>query len=264
MSTSVDRSIGVKSYVINLERSPDRLARFRADNDFLGPVERFPAIDGRALNHAGLVAAGVIDARLAYSAGALGCALSHISLWETSLRTRDALTIFEDDAVVNRHFPRRSAAIIGGLPADWDCVLWGWNFDTVLALEFLPGVSPAVMKFDQVSLRDRLEDYPLLNFDVAVHRLACAFGIMAYSISPGGARKLLGASRPLRPFSLPLPGENRSVDNFGIDTVMSALYPQLRAFAVFPPLAVSPNRHETSLVQSAPERVRGVPPQDTE
>jgi hypothetical protein len=54
------------------------------------------------------------------------------------------------------------------------------------------------------------------------------------------------------------------VDNFGIDTVMSALYPQLRAFAVFPPLAVSPNRHETSLVQSAPERVRGVPPQDTE
>jgi glycosyl transferase, family 25 len=239
----------MKNFLINLDRSPERLAQFQDANGFKRDIDRLCAVDGRALNRQALIAQGVLDAALPYSDGALGCALSHMSLWEQALETNTDTTIFEDDAVLNRHFDARSAAILEGLRGDWDCILWGWNFDTLVALDFLPGISPAVMKFDQESLRGRLDQYQSLDFDSRALPLRCAFGIMAYSVSPGGARKLLSACRPLRPFSMPLPGVARSVANHNLDVVMSAVFPQIRAFAAFPPLAVSPNVQETSLVQ---------------
>ncbi len=131
--------------------------------------------------------------------------------------------------------------MLNGLPGDWDYVLWGWNFDTVLAVDLLPGISQTVMICDQESLRGRLHIFQDLNCDVAAYPLLCAFGTMAYSISPGGARKLLGSCRPLRPFKMAIGSANFTVDNTSIDVMMSALYPQLRAFVCVPPLVVSPN-----------------------
>jgi len=238
-------------YLINLDRGAERLARFQADNAFLPDVQRFAAVDGGALNREKLVSQGLIDAQLAYTDGNLGCALSHLSLWETALRNDAPLTVFEDDAVLNRHFARRSAALLSGLPSDWDFVLWGWNFDTILLVDVLPGVSEASMTFDQQSLRGRLSDYQQLDFDVAAHALVCAFGTMAYSVSPRGARKMLGTCLPLRPFKLVIGGPSFTVDNRSIDVVTNALYSKMRAFACFPPLAVTPNvRGSSSIVQS--------------
>jgi len=234
----------MESFLINLDRSAERLARFHAANGFLSNVQRFAAIDGGALDRRDLVSRGVIDAQLSYSDHDLGCALSHMRLWETALKKDAALTVFEDDAVVNRRFAQRSAALLNGLPGDWDYVLWGWNFDTVLAVDLLPGISQTVMMCDQESLRGRLHMFQDLNFDVAALPLLCAFGLMAYSISPGGARKLLGSCRPLRPFKLIIGNPDFSVDNTSIDVMMSALYPQLRAFVCVPPLVVSPNVRE--------------------
>jgi len=238
------------SYLINLDRSTDRLARFRADNAFLPNVQRFPAVNGDALNRDKLVSRRLIDPQLAYSDGDLGCALSHLHLWETALRNDAPLTVFEDDTVLNQHFARRSAALLNGLPSDWDIVLWGWNFDTVLLVDFLPGVSRAIVACDQQSLRGRLSHFQQLDFDVAAQPLVCAFGLMAYSVSPGGARKLLGNSLPLRPFKLSIGGPSFTVDNSSIDVVTNALYSKLRAFVCFPPLVVSPNFNKGSLVQS--------------
>ena len=231
----------MESFLINLDRSAERLARFRAANGFLSNVQRFAAIDGGALDRQKLAAQGWIDAQLRYTDGDLGCALSHMSLWETALKNEAALTVFEDDAVVNRHFARRSAALLKGLPGDWDYVSWGWNFDTVLAVELLPGISQTVMTCDQESLRGRLHLFQDLDFDVAAYPLLCAFGTMAYSISPGGARKLLGSCRPLSPFKMAIGSPNFTVVNTSIDVMLCALYPQLRAFVCVPPLVVSPN-----------------------
>jgi glycosyl transferase family 25 len=238
------------SYLINLDRSTDRLARFRADNAFLPNVQRFPAVNGDALNRDTLVSQRVIDPQLAYSDGDLGCALSHLHLWETALRSDAPLTVFEDDTVLNQHFARRSAAVLDGLPEDWDIVLWGWNFDTVMVVDFLPGVSQAIVACDQEALRGRLSHFQQLDFDVAAQPLVCAFGLMAYSVSPRGARKLLGNCLPLRPFKLLIGGPSFTVENRSIDVVTNAYYPKLRAFVCFPPLVVSPNFRKSSLVQS--------------
>jgi len=231
----------MESYVINLDRSADRLAQFRANNGFLANLQRFAAVDGGALDRAQLVSQGLIDAQLRYSDGNLGCALSHRRLWEYALRNDTALTVFEDDAILNRHFARRSAALLDGLPGDWDFVLWGWNFDTVLVVDFLPGISHAIVNCNQDSLRGQLNAYRERDFEVVAHPLVCAFGTLAYSLSPLGARKLLEASRPLRPFNLLFGGPSCTVAHTSIDIMLIAQYPKMRSFACFPPLAVTPN-----------------------
>jgi hypothetical protein len=68
-----------------------------------------------------------------------------------------------------------------------------------------------------------------------------ALGLPCYSVSPKGARALRDFCLPLRPMQLRLPGENRFLRNIGIDCMMAALYPDLQAFASFPPLAVTRN-----------------------
>ena len=149
----------MKCFLINIERSSERLRAFRAWNSFLPDIERFSAIDGRTLDRQALISQGVLDPRVTYTDGALGCALSHIALWERVVSEGVVATIVEDDAVFNRHFAVRSAVVLDSLPAEWDCVLWGWNFDSVLVSACLPGVTAALMHFDQAALRGHLDRF---------------------------------------------------------------------------------------------------------
>lgn len=239
----------VKRFLINLERSAERLRVFRAWNSFLPDVERFSAVDGRTLDRQALISQGVLDPRATYTDGALGCALSHVTLWERVVSEGVVTTIVEDDAVFNRHFAVRSAAVLDALPAEWDCVLWGWNFDSVLVSECLPGVTAALMHFDQASLRSHLDRFQNLPIDARPIALYRAFGTVCYTVTPRGAAKFLAACRPLRPLSVSVPGLPAPVPNHGIDVMMNAVYPQTKTFAAFPPLVVTPNERVSSLVQ---------------
>jgi GR25 family glycosyltransferase involved in LPS biosynthesis len=69
-------------HLINLDRSHDRLAEFQRVNRQITSVTRFPAIDGRKLDIASLLASGTIEraATANYSQGAIGAALSHGAL----------------------------------------------------------------------------------------------------------------------------------------------------------------------------------------
>jgi GR25 family glycosyltransferase involved in LPS biosynthesis len=239
----------VKTHLINLDRSSERLRAFRSWNSFLPDVERFSAIDGRALDRQALISQGVLDPRVTYTDGAIGCALSHIALWQRVVSEGVVTTIVEDDAVFNRHFAMRSAAVLGSLPAEWDCVLWGWNFDSVLVSECLPGVTAALMHFDQAALRSHLDRFQSLQIEARPIGLYRAFGTVCYTVTPQGAGKLLAACRPLRPLSVNVPGLPAPVPNNGIDVMMNAAYPQMKSFAAFPPLVVTPNERASSLVQ---------------
>jgi GR25 family glycosyltransferase involved in LPS biosynthesis len=53
------------------------------------------------------------------------------------------LTIAEDDAVFRADFEHEANRVIASLSPDWDMILWGWNFDSILGLEFMKNVSPA-------------------------------------------------------------------------------------------------------------------------
>jgi glycosyl transferase family 25 len=89
-------------HLVNLDRSTDRLATFEAVNSHIMPhVTRFPAIDGKSVTRATFVEQGIIAPDLGYKDGALGDALSQITLWDMAIRENRSLTICEDDAIFN-------------------------------------------------------------------------------------------------------------------------------------------------------------------
>lgn len=236
--------------LINLDRSADRLSRFKAVNAFLPDVERFSAVDGRTLNRNALQSTGLLDPQVSYTDGALGCALSHFTLWERAVDARKAVTVCEDDAIFNRGFVDKATKVLGAMGAGWDIVLWGWNFDSLLMVDALPGVSPSLIYLDQNAMLRQLDHYQTLILEPRPLRLLYSFGIMCYSVSPDGAKRLLDACRPIRVMNVVVPGLPQPVRNFGIDVMMNAVYRRIGAFVAFPPLVVSPNERSRSLIQT--------------
>lgn len=242
-------------HVISLARTADRRAEFARRNAHLAWTW-FEAVDGHALSREEIAATGHFAGPLAarYTPGAVGCALSHRALWEQTASTNAAITIAEDDAVLRGDFAEASAALVAGLPADWDMVLWGWNFDSSLVVQALPGVSAAAMLFDQQRLRGALADFQDLRDPVLPLRLNACFGMPAYSVSARGAAKLLSLCFPLTEVTMRVPLVHADVTNTGVDVAMNVAYPNLSAWACFPPLAVTPNDLERSTVQEFPLR----------
>ena len=229
------------TFVINLDRSPQKLAEFeRANRAALG-FERFAAIDGLSLSQAALVADGIAHADLDYTPGAMGCALSHIALWKRAVERAQPLTICEDDAVFNKDFARFSTEAVAKLAGKFDLILWGWNFDSVLVFD-LWGISSCAAIFDQSQMLDAIERFKAVNFIPTLYPLQRAYGLVCYTISPKGAALLLQKSLPLRPMEVFFPGLNRKLPNTGLDVVLSSLYPQITALVSFPPLVLT--KHE--------------------
>ena len=91
-----------------------------------------------ALARKGLVSADILKT---YTMGAVGLALSHFNLWDSAIASGEMVTIAEDDAIFNRNFDSLAEAVIKTLPADWNMIVWGFNFDLFLCFDILPGVS---------------------------------------------------------------------------------------------------------------------------
>lgn len=235
--------------VISLERTSERRARFIAAHERL-EFEIFPAIDGATLPPAVLQDQDLFVQPLpAMSSGAYGCALSHLRLWERVIEADAPMTIAEDDALFRRDFAVASEGLIALLPANWDLVLWGWNFDSVLSLLGLPDVAPSVMVFNQDALRENVDRYRHQTHRPFPLRLDKCFGLVAYTISPAGARKFKERCFPMQHFTLEFPLLQHLMPNSGVDIPMNRIYASTYSFVSFPPLVVTENRHETSTVQ---------------
>jgi tetratricopeptide (TPR) repeat protein/GR25 family glycosyltransferase involved in LPS biosynthesis len=236
-------------HLINLDRNEDRLSTFMAANRHLNNIARFPAVDGVAMSRGQLCADGIFSSEMpAYSDGGVGCALSHLTLWQKVAGQSEAVTIAEDDTIFNVHFEAEASALVQSLPPDWDILLWGWNFDSVLLFDFLPGISPCLATFAEPEMRRQAAVFRELHVKPQAYRLQKAFGAMAYTVSPQGARKLLKHCLPIREMDVYCPGLDLPVTNSGIDVMMNALYAEINAFVSFPPLAVSKNEKAISTV----------------
>jgi len=237
-------------YVINLDRNKDRMAAFEKLNGTL-PLNfsRFSAIDGKNVARGSLVERGVIKADLGYRDGALGCALSHLALWDLAIERSQPVTVCEDDAIFNRGFSPSAEAMIEALPQNWHLILWGWNFDSVLLFDMLPGVSPCLAAFNQGAMRTGIEAFQSLSLRPQPYKIFSAFGSVGYSLSPTGARTLKKHCFPLRNMDVFVPGLGRSLVNFGIDIMLNDAYQRINAYACFPPLIITTNDHGTSTVQ---------------
>jgi len=249
----------LRVYVINLDRSQDRLAEFAAVNSHLTELERFPAIDGRSLDLAALVHQGLVtpDVLSSFSMGALGNALSHASLWQAAAVRNQPLTVAEDDVIFHAQFEALAAQVINELPPDWDFISWGWNFDVMMIFDMLPGVSPCIAQFDQHKMRLHTREFQQLSLSPRAHRLLWSFGMTSYTVSAKGAQILRSKCFPLRPMIIPwpqgvpqLPG-SPSFHNLAIDTTLNGLYQHLNAYVCIPPLALTKNEHAKSTVQRA-------------
>lgn len=121
--------------VINLEKSKERLAQFKAAAAVAGlDVERWPAFDGRTLEKKDIYKHNISEliwrhTQATRKLGVIGCWLSHKQLL-ASLESRhagsaDVHLIFEDDAVVPADFKAQLERIVCQLPTDWDVIQLG-------------------------------------------------------------------------------------------------------------------------------------------
>ena len=249
MQVDLTMDVSVDTYVINLEHSTERMQEFRRNNAHMPEIKRFSAVDGSTIDRRGLVAANVISGDLPYTNGALGCALSHISFWRAATAENAAITVCEDDAIFHGSFPDLAPRLIASVPSDWDLIMWGWNFDSILLFDLMPGVSPCIAAFDQDQLRRAASAYQKQALFPRLFRLIQSFGLICYTVSPVGAKKLLERCLPIRPMTIAVPRITASLPNYGIDIVMSTTYPGLKAYVSFPPLVVTRNEHGSSTVQ---------------
>jgi glycosyl transferase family 25 len=143
---------GLQTWVINLDRAPDRLARIAAQLQALGlRYTRLPAVDAKALTPAQRTALDETSYRRKHGMtpvlGELGCYLSHVQAMRLFLagEARFAL-VLEDDVLLHGSLP----AVLRGLmahPQRWDMVklsaVHGGTPQRILQL--VPGHDLAVM-----------------------------------------------------------------------------------------------------------------------
>ena len=246
-------------HLVNLDRNPERLAEFCNVNRHLTSVSRFPAVDGKSLELDSLVQQGLVtkDILSMFSVGALGCAMSNITLWDRAIASNQMVTICEDDAIFNAHFEERADDLIKRLPNDWNIIFWGFNFNLFVCFDVLPGVSPCVATFSQEQMRREASVFQRQVITPGAYKARWVFGTCCYSISPWGAKILKSKILPLRPQTVPLP-EAQSVPPYrpkwrtvGIDNCINAVHSEINSFVCFPPLVISKNENEKSTVLNA-------------
>lgn len=235
--------------IISLKRSISRRESFCKLNQHI-EYEFFDAIDGTKLTKELICDKRLFQPGLNYTPGAFGCALSHLALWEKAINLKKTITIAEDDSIFRFDFEEKYLKKINELPRDWDIILWGWNFDSILSLDVMPNISPAVMVFNQDQLRDCVNNFQLLSGDTSLMKLDKCFGTPAYSISASGAAKFKSLCFPLADFKLFFPLLNRELPNNGIDIAMNRIYQATNSYVSFPPLAITKNERTTSTIQT--------------
>lgn len=240
----------MRIFLINLDRSPERLAEFHRVNQHLTSVSRFAAVDGRTIDRSKLVAHGIFGENVKYTDGAIGNALSHLRLWKHATDLDEPITVAEDDTIFHRNFESLAPQVIAELPPDWHIILWGWNFDSCTIFNLLPGISMIWGCLTAGNIASRQEAFQNMPLRPAPYRLLCSFGIPCYSISPAGAERLTSLALPIRHFTLTVPGLGE-IYNASIDIVLISLCKKTNAYASFPPLVLTANERSKSTVQNS-------------
>ena len=145
----------IPAFCITLERRTDRWKRFQDQpgSRNLPHIKRFLGIDGKTLDvrndeRIALATKRNVLAKVRRSheeldsAGGVGCALSHIAIWQWLVASEhDKVLVFEDDAVIPVDFIKRANSIISqsptlcGSPSKWDLLLLGGSWAEVKPIE---------------------------------------------------------------------------------------------------------------------------------
>jgi GR25 family glycosyltransferase involved in LPS biosynthesis len=156
MTWSID---SIPSYCITLGRRPDRWRRFQDQSGINGlDLKKFLAVDGKTIdvkndNRIALCTKRNILTKKRRSheeldsVGGVGCALSHIAIWQWMVDNNQELClIFEDDALVTPDFIEKANKCIKEStilkdPTKWDIWLLGGIWDD---LTYIPNESTCI------------------------------------------------------------------------------------------------------------------------
>jgi GR25 family glycosyltransferase involved in LPS biosynthesis len=140
------------AFCITLDRRPDRWNRFISQPGLnqLTNLKKYSGVDGKSIDirNDNRIELSTKKNILAHtrrsheeldSVGGVGCALSHIGLWEWLVNSEhDKVLIFEDDAVIPTGFVNTANKIISDSNIlqsnQWDLLLLGGNWANVTAI----------------------------------------------------------------------------------------------------------------------------------
>lgn len=142
----------LSTWVINLDRAPERMARIGAQLDAVGlPYTRLAAVDARALRPEQQAQLDEAAYRQRHGMtpvlGELGCYLSHVAVMQAFLASpAQYAVVLEDDVLLHAGLPAVLRALLAR-PDRWDMVkLSGVHSGTPVAVaELAPGHALAVM-----------------------------------------------------------------------------------------------------------------------
>jgi GR25 family glycosyltransferase involved in LPS biosynthesis len=176
------------AFVINLDRREDRKKAFLEFHPYLkGHVRRLPAYDGRKLTLGPLVTRLFKTNDFFWKKAVMGCALSHLKLWNMLISEPaeiQSFLILEDDARLSPEWRNAWNIAYKSLPAEWDCVYLGGVLPPNRAgfVNTLERVGPGLAKVAPNKMFGQPEPTSYFHF--------CAY---AYVLSRRGAEKILGS-----------------------------------------------------------------------
>lgn len=239
--------LALDAMVISLARTPERLVNFRERFACSAlPIECLPGVDGSLVDRHHLVQQGMLaESALSWPQGQIGCALSHLRCLFAARRRNLPLLILEDDAVPFADWESELGALLNKAPVEWELLLLGWNLDSCLQLEWAPGQTfTSLFQPRYPSAEVMAEALGAVN-ERQWLRLQKGLGLAGYLISPLGAAKILSWALPLRTLPIEASGlPPRSC--FSFDGQLNSFYPQLQAWAAFPPLLLGINDKPSS------------------
>ena len=123
-------------YIVNLDKDKDRMSNMKKELKGI-KYNRFSAINGKLLDIDELKKNGTL--KMDYNSfkysknnnkdtlkGSIGCALSHINLWEKLINIKkDHFIILEDDCKIPKNFLIRINRYLEDVPNNWDIIFLG-------------------------------------------------------------------------------------------------------------------------------------------
>lgn len=228
-------------FVINLERSKDRREIFDNFNSKYIKYSYYNAVDGKTLVVNKLEPTIFKKGSKNYSNGAIGCALSHLQLWEKCIEMDKPIIIMEDDAIVSRDFNKHINNLMNGLmPKQWDIIQLNYNFDSILSYNNT-NYETCNCVFNKTKMKkEDITNFVNSKINTSIARLNHCFGTSAYIINPTGAKLLKDKCFPLDNRMIKLPFLN-NVMCFTIDCIMNSIYKDILAYVCIIPFVITPH-----------------------
>lgn len=228
-------------FVISMASSTERKQVFDTYNSKYIKYTYHNAVDGKALNIDKLDTTVFKKGSKNYSNGAIGCALSHLQLWDKCIELNKPIIIMEDDAIVSRDFTKHINNVMNNLvPKTWDIIQLNYNFDSVLSYNNTNYETCNCVFNKHKMTKTDIANFVNTKINTTIAKLNFCFGTSAYIINPIGAKKLKEGCFPLDNRNITVPFLNNLMC-YTIDCMMNSIYKDISAYVCIIPFVITPH-----------------------